>query len=198
MSLFPVSADCPGNGDIDAEGWLISARHVISPNYDERPPNTEISLLVIHAISLPPNQYGGDAVERFFTNTLETAAHPFFSVIEGVRVSAHFFIRRSGELVQFVSCLHRAWHAGVSRWQDRERCNDFSIGIELEGGDAQAFEDAQYDSLNRLIEVLLQRFPITSIVGHSDIAPGRKTDPGPCFAWQRVAGCGVKLIQRTY
>lgn len=178
------SADC--NNKINADGWLPSAWRVPSPNCDKRPPGTVISLLVIHAISLPPGQFGGNAIERFFTNTLSAGEHPFFSAINGLRVSAHFLIRRNGECIQFVSCLQRAWHAGVSCWQGRERCNDFSIGIELEGCDDLPFEDAQYVSLNALIEVLTSAFPITAIVGHSEIAPGRKTDPGPFFTWQRI------------
>lgn len=185
------SAD--GDG-LSSDGWLASARRVPSPNHDARPPKTVISLLVIHAISLPPNQFGGDAIERFFTNTLPATEHPFFATIDGMHVSAHFLIRRNGECIQFVSCLQRAWHAGVSCWQGRDHCNDFSIGIELEGCDEQPFEEAQYVSLNALIEILTRAFPITAIVGHSDIAPGRKTDPGPFFMWQRIAGAGAALI----
>ncbi len=185
MSLH-ATVNLPGVDRLDAEGWVRSARRVVSPNYDERPPGTEISLLVIHAISLPPGQYGGDAVERFFTNTLSAGEHPYFAVIDNMRVSAHFLIRRQGEIVQFVSCRHRAWHAGASVWQGRERCNDFSIGIELEGCDEQAFEDCQYECLNALLEILGQAFPIAAVVGHMDIAPGRKTDPGPFFDWHRL------------
>lgn len=185
----------PVEGDtLSSDGWLVSARRVPSPNHDARPPETVISLLVIHAISLPPNQFGGDAIERFFTNTLPAAEHPFFATIDGMHVSAHFLIRRNGECVQFVSCFQRAWHAGVSCWQGRNRCNDFSIGIELEGCDEQPFEEAQYASLNALIEILTHAFPITAIVGHSEIAPGRKTDPGPFFMWQRIVGAGAALI----
>ena len=176
-----------GDSDsLDAEGWLRSARRVVSPNYDERPPGTEISLVVIHAISLPPGHYGGSAVERFFTNTLAGEGHPFFAEIAQMQVSAHFFIRRWGEVVQFVSCQHRAWHAGISAWQGRQRCNDFSIGIELEGGDEQPFENCQYQRLNILLRTLRRAFPILAVAGHSDIAPGRKTDPGPFFEWERL------------
>ena len=174
-------------GVVDAEGWLSSARRVESPNHDDRPEGEAISLAVIHAISLPPGCFEGRAVERFFTNSLAVAEHPFFETIAGLRVSAHFFIRRSGELIQFVSCLRRAWHAGVSCWEGRVRCNDFSIGIELEGCDDQAFSANQYAKLNGLMTVLCQSYPIDMVVGHSDIAPGRKTDPGPCFDWRRLA-----------
>lgn len=184
----------PADDGLSSDGWLVSARRVPSPNHDARPPKTVISLLVIHAISLPPNQFGGDAIERFFTNTLPATEHPFFATIDGMYVSAHFLIRRNGECIQFVSCLQRAWHAGASCWQGRDRCNDFSIGIELEGCDEQPFEEAQYVSLNALIEILTRAFPITAIVGHSDIAPGRKTDPGPFFVWQRIVGAGAALI----
>lgn len=148
-----------------------------------------ISLLVIHAISLPPGEFSGRGVERLFTNTLDPDEHSYYREIEGVKVSAHFFVRRSGELIQFVPCDRRAWHAGVSSWRGRDRCNDYSIGIELEGCDDQHFEAAQYKILNRLIVALKHRYPITAIVGHSDIAPGRKTDPGPCFDWARVTAC---------
>lgn len=171
---------------LDAQGWLPLARRVESPNHDERPAGEAVSLLVVHAISLPPGQFGGNEVERFFVNSLDAGAHPYFSGISRLRVSAHFFIRRDGELVQFVSCLRRAWHAGASSWNGRERCNDFSIGIELEGCDEQTFEDAQYDRLGQLVVTLRQTFPISAVVGHADIAPGRKTDPGPKFDWQRL------------
>jgi AmpD protein len=163
-------------------------RFVPSPNHDERPDGAQVSLLVIHAISLPPGEFWGHGVEALFTNTLKPDDHPYYREIEGLKVSAHFFIRRSGELIQFVPCDLRAWHAGASSWQGQERCNDFSIGVELEGCDELPFEAAQYVMLNRLIAALKHRYPITAIVGHSDIAPGRKTDPGRCFDWSRVAG----------
>ena len=172
---------------VDADGWIGAARRVASPNVDERPEGERISLVVIHAISLPPAEYGSDSVERFFLNSLDHAAHPYFEMLRGVRVSAHFFIRRDGELIQFVSCLARAWHAGVSQWQGRARCNDFSIGIELEGCDEDAFGSAQYDTLQRLLAALKVAYPIADVVGHSDIAPERKTDPGPGFDWHRVS-----------
>lgn len=167
-------------------GILEGVRFVSSPNCDERPPGEEVTLLVIHAISLPPGKFGGYGVEALFTNSLNSEEHPYYSEIERLRVSAHFFIRRDGDLIQFVSCNRRAWHAGVSSWFGRECCNDFSVGIELEGSDVCDFEAAQYEMLNRLIAALKQRYPITAIVGHSDISPGRKTDPGPCFDWARI------------
>ena len=171
---------------IDALGRLPAASFIASPNHDERPDGSAITMAVIHNISLPPGQYGSHDVAALFTNTLDPAAHPYFASIHQNRVSAHFFIRRDGELIQFVPCLRRAWHAGISFWQGRERCNDFSVGIELEGCDTEAFEDAQYAVLNRLLTALKQSYPISDIVGHSDIAPGRKTDPGPCFDWSKI------------
>ena len=179
--------DVSGTSGIANDGWIDAARRVDSPNRDDRPPGTVISLLVVHAISLPPSSFGNEHIERLFTNTLNPAAHPYFLRISDLRVSAHFLIRRDGELIQFVSCLQRAWHAGVSSWGGRDRCNDFSIGIELEGCDDLPFDDRQYLRLVSLIESLRTCYPIGSIVGHSDISPGRKTDPGPCFDWQRIA-----------
>ena len=176
---------------IDRSGWLESAgagfRRVDSPNFDPRPQGMPIELLVIHNISLPPDQFGGPGVEQLFTNTLDPAEHPYYAEIQGMKVSAHFFIRRDGSLIQFVSCLDRAWHAGASLWQGRERCNDFSIGVELEGCDMQPFEDVQYATLNCLSAALHAAYPLRGMVGHSDIAPGRKTDPGPCFDWSRLS-----------
>ncbi len=169
----------------DERGWLDEARHIPSPNCDARPDGEAPSLLVIHNISLPPGEFGGSAVEELFTNRLDWNAHPYYQGMRGLEVSAHFFIRRDGELIQFVPCSMRAWHAGASQWQGRERCNDFSIGIELEGTDDQAFTDAQYKRLAGLTESLKSAYPIAGIVGHSDIAPGRKTDPGPHFDWAR-------------
>ena len=170
------------------DGWLGDAQRIDSPNFDDRPAGESVSLIVVHAISLPPAQFGGDDISRLFTNTLDPRAHPYFVAISTVRVSAHFLIRRDGSLLQFVSCTQRAWHAGVSCWDGRSRCNDFSIGIELEGCDELPFSDAQYLRLSALIETLRKAYPIAAVVGHSDIAPGRKTDPGPCFDWQRIAG----------
>ena len=156
-----------------------------SPNHDERPPDTAIELIVIHSISLPPGQFGGSAIEDLFRNRLDAAAHPYYGAIAGLRVSAHFLIRRSGALVQFVPCSKRAWHAGESAWRGRPRCNDYSIGIELEGADEVPFDDAQYACLEALTPALCRRYPIADVQGHSDIAPGRKTDPGPLFDWAR-------------
>ncbi len=161
-------------------------RKVESPNCDERPPETEVSLLVVHSISLPPGQYGGDAIERLFTNRLEPDAHPYFKEIEGLKVSAHFLVRRGGEIVQFVPVQARAWHAGVSSWRGRSACNDFSIGVELEGTEDAPFADAQYASLTALILTLRASLPLRDVAAHSEIAPGRKTDPGVHFDWARL------------
>ena len=161
-------------------------RIVDSPNQDERPPGTEISLIVIHSISLPPGEYGGEAIERLFTNCLDPQAHPYFGEICHLKVSAHFLVRRDGSVVQFVPPERRAWHAGVSSWRGRERCNDFSIGIELEGSEDEAFSDSQYQRLASLVRDLQSRFPIRNLAAHSDVAPGRKTDPGPHFDWPRL------------
>jgi len=169
-----------------ASGWLPFARHVPSPNFDSRPPGVDIDLLVIHCIALPPRQYGGDAIERLFCNRLDPHAHPAFAALDGLRVSAHFVVQRDGVLTQYVSCAQRAWHAGQSQFFGRTRCNDFSIGIELEGSDDTPFEDAQYDTLIALGAQLLQRYPLRAVAGHSDIAPGRKTDPGTGFDWKRL------------
>ncbi len=170
---------------LNAHGWLSGVRQVPSPNHDDRPPRVPVDLLVIHNISLPPNEYGGDAIERFFTNTLDHGEHAYYEQLKGVRVSSHFLIRRNGQIVQFVPCNKRAWHAGASTWRGRSRCNDFSIGIELEGSDFEAFTDCQYASLARLTRRLRSLYPIGDITGHSDIAPDRKTDPGPFFDWER-------------
>lgn len=172
---------------VSAAGWLVEAgRCCASANFDARQSGAEVELIVIHNISLPPDEFGGPGVEQLFTNCLNPDEHPYYTQIAGLRVSAHFFIRRDGELIQFVSTENRAWHAGVSSWRGRERCNDFSVGIELEGCDTQPFEAAQYERLNELISALKARYPIRDVVGHSDIAPGRKTDPGPCFDWGRI------------
>ncbi len=167
----------------DASGWVAAARCVPSPNSDERPAAEEIDLLVVHGISLPPGQFGGGAIEALFTNRLDCDEHPYYAGLRGLRVSAHFLIRRDGELLQFVSCDRRAWHAGVSRFRGRERCNDFSIGVELEGTDEHPYEAAQYARLADLVRGLRRRYRLEHLVGHSDIAPGRKTDPGPAFDW---------------
>ena len=173
-------------GAIDTEGWVDGATHILSPNCDARPTSEAIQLIVIHNISLPPEVFEGEAVIELFTNRLDWDAHPYYQQIRGARVSSHFFIRRDGRLIQFVPCGQRAWHAGVSVWRERERCNDFSIGIELEGSDEMPFNEAQYQTLLPLLATLKRAYPIVDIVGHSDIAPGRKTDPGPHFDWSRV------------
>lgn len=161
-------------------------RTVPSPNQDARPPGTELTLVVLHSISLPPGEYGGDAIERLFTNRLEPSAHPYFQEIASLRVSAHFLIRRDGERVQFVPVARRAWHAGVSCWRGRSQCNDFSVGIELEGTDAGPFEEPQYRTLLALLRELRSSTPVKNLAAHSDIAPGRKTDPGAGFDWRRL------------
>ncbi|MGZ8258160.1 MAG: 1,6-anhydro-N-acetylmuramyl-L-alanine amidase AmpD [Methylotenera sp.] len=174
---------------IDDAGLATGAQFIASPNFDARP-HKELSLIVIHNISLPPSQYGGSGIVELFTNQLNPDQHPYYAEIYTHKVSSHFLIRRHGELIQFVSCLDRAWHAGVSNWHGRERCNDFSVGIELEGSDFDAFEPAQYLTLRRLITGLMSTYPIQAIVGHSDIAPGRKTDPGPYFNWAKIKTIG--------
>jgi len=169
-------------------GWLQQARRVPSPNYGSRPADCAPELLVIHNIALPPRCYDGDCIERFFTNQLDWDEHPYFEEIRGVEVSSHLLIRRSGELVQFVSFDDRAWHAGLSSFDGRDNCNDFSIGIELEGSDDEPYADEQYAVLAEVTVLLLASYPgmaTHKIVGHSDIAPGRKTDPGPAFDWVR-------------
>lgn len=176
----------PPGPRLQSDGILPGARFISSPNCDERPAGQSVDLIVVHAISLPPGQFGGDGVERLFSNRLDPSEHPYYGEIHGLRVSAHFFIRRNGAVIQFVPATHRAWHAGLSNWRGRERCNDFSLGVELEGCDDEPFEDLQYIRLARLIRMLCKQFPIADVVGHSEIAPGRKTDPGPCFDWHRL------------
>ncbi len=170
-------------------GWLEGADKIPSPNFNQRPEGEPISLLVIHNISLPPGEFGNDCIERFFTNQLSPDEHPYFQTIAELTVSAHLLIKRTGDLVQFVSFNDRAWHAGVSCFKGREQCNDFSIGIELEGTDDLPYTEAQYSVLNRVVQSLCHRYPLITrerMVGHCDIAPGRKTDPGPAFDWQRL------------
>lgn len=170
-------------------GWMLSARHAVSPHCDARAQDMTLDLIVIHAISLPPEEFGGSFIDELFLGTLDTTAHPYFKDINGLRVSSHLLIRRDGEVVQYVPFHLRAWHAGLSSYQGRERCNDFSVGIELEGSDNQEFTDAQYTSLNTCLKSLFATYPTLSrehVTGHSDIAPGRKTDPGPYFDWDRV------------
>lgn len=171
-----------------SQGLLEGARLAPSPNVDARPPGSAVEVLVIHNISMPPGDYGGGDIERLFCNALDFNAHPFYRTIQGLKVSSHLLIRRDGEVVQFVPFHQRAWHAGASRWQGRERVNDFSIGIEMEGTDETPYEDIQYQVLVQVTRVLMQAYPgITRehIVGHADISPGRKTDPGPFFDWPR-------------
>jgi len=169
-------------------GRIYPARWVESPNFDERPKGMVPNLLVVHGISLPPNQFGGKGIEQLFTNQINPSVHPFYQEIAHLKVSAHLLIRRGGSLVQFVAFHHRAWHAGVSQWQGKSRCNDFSIGIELEGADTMAYRAEQYQVLSEVICALQQVYPIEdkAIVGHCDIAPSRKTDPGEMFNWQAL------------
>ncbi len=170
---------------VDADGRVDGARYLASPNCDERPPGEAVKLLVIHGISLPPGEFGGEGIERLFTNVLDFSAHPFYRTLADLRVSAHFLIRRTGELLQFVPCAKRAWHAGESVWRGRMRCNDFSIGVELEGADDVPYTEPQYRVLAQLARALCSSYPIAAITGHCDIAPARKTDPGPSFDWAR-------------
>jgi N-acetyl-anhydromuramoyl-L-alanine amidase len=166
-------------------GWWHKARRCESPNFGARPAGVAIDLVLIHSISLPPGEYGGDAVERLFTNRLDWDAHPYYAQIRGMQVSAHFLVRRDGELLQFVSCDDRAWHAGASVWRGRADCNDFSIGVELEGLEGGAFEPLQYKALTGLVKAVARHYPITSTAGHEHVAPGRKQDPGAGFDWPR-------------
>ena len=174
-------------GHFDAEGWLAGVTRHVSPNFDERPPGSAIELLVVHNISLPPGQFGGPGIIELFTNRLDPNAHPYYRQIADVRVSSHFLVRRDGASIQFVGCNRRAWHAGQSEWRGRGRCNDFSIGIEVEGADDLPYTDAQYATLADLARIIRVQYPIRDYAGHSDIATpaGRKTDPGPYFNWQR-------------
>lgn len=167
-------------------GWWSAARHCPSPNCGPRPPATEVTLAVVHSISLPPGQYGGDAVERLFTNRLDWDAHPYFQSIRGLQVSAHFFVQRDGALLQFVSVDERAWHAGASRWRGREGCNDWSLGIELEGLEGESFAPPQMATLATLLRAARRRWPIAEVVGHEHVAPGRKHDPGAGFDWHAL------------
>lgn len=172
--------------DWDDGGWLRGVERRDSPNVGPRPAGTAIDLVLVHSISLPPGEYGGDAIERLFTNRLDWDAHPYFQQIRGLQVSAHFLVRRDGRATQFVSCDARAWHAGASHWRGRDRCNDFSVGIELEGLEGESFEAPQYATLARLVDALASRYPIAAVVGHEHVAPARKLDPGPGFDWSRL------------
>jgi AmpD protein len=164
-------------------GWYRFARRLDSPNFGPRPAEAAIDLVVVHSISLPPGAFGGDEVQRLFTNTLDWDAHPYFKTIEGMQVSAHFYIRRDGALWQFVSCDQRAWHAGPSSWRGRANCNDDSVGIELEGLEGGVFEAKQYEALATVCAAIAQHYPIQHVAGHEHIAPGRKNDPGAGFDW---------------
>lgn len=175
---------------VDAEGWFAGIRRAPSPHADERPPGGRAELVVIHGVSLPPGEFGGPWVEDFFVGRLDVSRHPYFAEIATLRVAPHVFVQRNGAAVQFVSCLRRAWHAGRSQWHGREECNDFSIGIELEGTDDIPYTDMQYGALAQLVPALRKAYPDIgddAVVGHCDVAPGRKTDPGPAFDWQRLA-----------
>ena len=174
------------DGSVWTGGWWNGATRRASPNFDARPVSTDVKLAVLHHISLPAGQFEGDAVSDFFENRLDVARYPMLAELAGVHVSAHFFLRRTGVILQFVSCDHRAWHAGVSTWRGRSRCNDFSIGIELEGDSVASFADAQYESLDELLAAIKQAYPIKAVTTHSEIAPGRKVDPGATFDWSRL------------
>jgi AmpD protein len=186
-----------GSPDRWRDGWWRDAARVESPNHDARPAGAAITLAVVHSISLPPGEYGGPHIEQLFTNRLDWDAHPYFDRIRGLRVSAHFLVQRDGVLLQFVSCDCRAWHAGRSSWRGRDECNDYSVGIELEGLEGERFEAAQYDALARLLGALRAQYPIDAIVGHEHVAPGRKVDPGPGFDWpllQRLLAAPAGLL----
>jgi len=180
-------------GQAWAQGWYAGARHCASPNFGARPAGAVLDLVLLHSISLPPGVYTGDAVARLFTNTLDWDAHPYFQTIRGLAVSAHFLIRRDGALWQFVSCDDRAWHAGASSFRGRDNCNDFSIGVELEGLEGETFESAQYECVRTLLQALAEQYPVRHLAGHSDVAPGRKMDPGPGFEWQRLSNVASRL-----
>ncbi len=186
--VSPSTARRRRDGEVDAAaGWWSLAQRCPSPNVGRRPLQTVLSLVVIHSISLPPGCYEGDAVERLFTNRLEPSAHPAFEPLRGLQVSAHFFIRRNGQCTQFAACSQRAWHAGLSSWHGRANCNDYAIGIELEGLEGDRFEAVQYRCLAALLRALARRYPVRHVVGHQHVAPGRKADPGPGFDWFRIA-----------
>lgn len=181
--------ETPKGSELWVDGWYQFAGQVHSPNFGPRPADAQIDLIVLHSISLPPGQYGGDEVQQLFTNQLDWDAHPYFKSIQGMRVSSHFYIRRNGDLLQFVSCSDRAWHAGASCYRGRSNCNDDSIGIELEGVEGSIFEDRQYETLAALCAAIQQRYPVAHIAGHEHVAPGRKNDPGTGFDWS--------LLQKT-
>lgn len=204
MTTYPQGA---GKGrdqhDVDAEGWMRGARRAPSAHADERPADCGVSLVVIHGISLPPGEFGGPWIEDFFLGRLDAGRHEYFRSIADLHVAPHLLIRRTGELVQFVSCGRRAWHAGRSRWSGRVDCNDFSVGIELEGTDTEQYTQAQYARLGLVVCALRRRYSDirdADVVGHSDVAPGRKTDPGPAFDWTHLATemrrGGYNLVRR--
>ena len=174
------------NNFFSADGWYSKCKRLASPNFNSRPTNISGHIIVIPSISLPPGIYNNSYIEDFFLNQLDVNAHPYFLEIKDLKVSAHFLIKRTGELIQFVSCNDRAWHAGESHYQGKENCNDFSIGIELEGDDETPYEDDQYIKLMELLGCLKKEYNIQDVVGHSDIAPSRKTDPGPLFDWKKI------------
>lgn len=178
--------EAPGSNPLWQDGWYGYGRRLASPNFGPRPAGARVDLIVLHSISLPPGQYSGNEVQQLFTNTLDWQAHPYFSQIEGMQVSSHFYVRRNGELWQFVSCDDRAWHAGQSHYRGRGNCNDDSIGIELEGLEGDGFEPAQYESLVGLCAAIAQRYPIEHVAGHEHIAAGRKQDPGAGFDWRSL------------
>ena len=177
------NAGAPARIAIDRAGIARAATQVPSPNCDERPESAAITLLVIHGISLPPGEFGGPGIVELFTNRLDPAAHPYYRDVAKLRLSSHFLIRRDGSLIQFIPCLKRAWHAGASSWRGRPACNDYSIGVELEGADDTPYEAEQYATLARLTRALARRYGIVDVAGHSEVAPSRKTDPGPAFDW---------------
>ncbi len=173
---------------INDQGWHLGAKWAPSPNFNIRPDGAQISLFVVHNISLPPNQFGGDQVQQFFCNQLDCDQHDYFDQLRDLKVSAHFYIKRTGELIQFVSTEHRAWHAGASSYKGIDNCNDYSIGVELEGADHIEYTGEQYAQLNKLAQDLKERYVnLVDVAGHCDIAPGRKTDPGPSFNWELLA-----------
>lgn len=181
-----MSLNKPKRLDVEPDGWCRQAQRLPSPNFDPRPPEAVVDLLVVHNISLPPDEFGGHYIGDLFLNRLDCDVHPYFDRLRGLRVSSHFLITREGALLQFVSANERAWHAGVSQFEGRERCNDFSIGVELEGSDFRPFADRQYRTLAALAVALAHRYPLRHVAGHEHIAPGRKTDPGPFFDWQHL------------
>lgn len=176
----------PEDAALWSGGWYRFARRHESSNFGPRPDDAQVDLVVLHSISLPPGRYGGDEVQALFTNQLDWDAHPYFQSIRGLQVSSHFYVRRGGQLWQFVSCDQRAWHAGTSHWRGRDNCNDFSVGIELEGLEGDEFEPAQYEAVASLCAALAQHYPVQAVAGHEHVAPGRKQDPGPGFDWARL------------